>query len=90
MERKTNYTYEEKLQACMDYLSGKRSTKEIVQYCLDHNKDDKGTASKYGCSYAQVYQWVRNYETKGAESLADNRITKYWDHIHSLQNRSAA
>ena len=47
--------------------------KEIVQYCLEHNKDYKGTASKYDCSYAQVYQWVRNYETKGAKGLADNR-----------------
>ncbi len=31
MERKAKYTYEEKLQACMDYLSGKRSTKEIAE-----------------------------------------------------------
>ena len=47
--------------------------KEIVQYCLEHNKDYKGTASKYGCSYAQVYQWVRNYEADGIDGLADNR-----------------
>ena len=60
------------------YMAKRKKTtqeerKEIVQYCLEHNKDYKNTASKYGCSYAQVYQWVRNYETKGAEGLADNR-----------------
>ena len=47
--------------------------KEIVQYCLEHNKDYKGTALKYDCSYSQVYQWVRNYEADGADSLTDNR-----------------
>ncbi len=60
------------------YMTKRKKTtqeerKEIVQYCLEHNKDYKGTASKYGCSYAQVYQWVRNYEAKGTEGLADNR-----------------
>ena len=60
------------------YMTKRKKTtqeerKEIVQYCLEHNKDYKGTASKYDCSYAQVYQWVRNYEAKGAEGLADNR-----------------
>lgn len=47
--------------------------KEIVQYCLNNHKDYKGTASKYGCSYSQVYGWVRNYEKKGMEGLEDRR-----------------
>lgn len=60
------------------YMTKRKKTtleerQEIVQYCLEHNKDYKGTASKYDCSYAQVYQWVRNYEAKGKEGLADNR-----------------
>ncbi len=60
------------------YMTKRKKTtleerKEIVQYCLDHDKDYKGTASKYDCSYSQVYQWVRNYEAKGTEGLADNR-----------------
>ena len=60
------------------YMTKRKKTtqkerQEIVQYCLDHNKDYKGTALKYDCSYAQVYQWVRNYETRGTDGLADNR-----------------
>lgn len=46
---------------------------EIVNYCLEHNKDYKGTALKFECSYGQVYKWVKNYLDKGAEGLADNR-----------------
>ena len=60
------------------YMTKRKKTtleerQEIVQYCLEHNKDYKGTASKYDCSYAQVYQWVRNYEADGIDGLADNR-----------------
>lgn len=60
------------------YMTKRKKTtlkerQEIVQYCLDHNKDYKGTASKYDCSYAQVYRWVRNYEAGGDEGLTDNR-----------------
>lgn len=60
------------------YMTKRRKTtleerKEIVQYCLEHNKDYKGTALKYDCSYSQVYQWVRNYEVDGADGLKDNR-----------------
>lgn len=29
--------------------------KEIVEYCLSHNRDYKGTASLYAVSYSQVY-----------------------------------
>lgn len=47
--------------------------KEIVEYCLGKNKDYKGTAERYGCSYSQVYQWVRNYEKSGITSLEDRR-----------------
>jgi transposase-like protein len=46
---------------------------EIVKYCLTHDRDIKGTASKYGCKYAQLYQWVRKFETHGEESLLDKR-----------------
>lgn len=60
------------------YMTKRRKTtleerKEIVEYCLEHNKDYKGTALKYDCSYSQVYQWVRNYEADGADGLTDNR-----------------
>lgn len=46
---------------------------EIVNYCLSHDRDIKGTATKYGCKYAQLYQWLRKYEINGEEALLDNR-----------------
>lgn len=47
--------------------------KEIVEYCLSHNKDYKGTASLYDVSYSQVYSWVRKYDATGEEGLSDKR-----------------
>ncbi len=47
--------------------------KEIVDYCISHNNDYKGTASKYDVSYNQVYSWVRKYREKGEEGLEDKR-----------------
>ena len=46
---------------------------EIVKYCLDHNRDIKGTAAHYGCNYAQLRQWVIKYEELGEEGLIDKR-----------------
>ena len=59
MIKSTKKTYEEKI--------------EIVKYCLEHNKDIKGTASIYGCNYAQLYQWIAKYEKLGEEGLIDKR-----------------
>ena len=47
--------------------------KEIVEYCLSHNRDYKGTASLYDVSYSQVYSWVRKYDATGEEGLSDKR-----------------
>lgn len=47
--------------------------KEIVEYCLLHNRDYKGTASLYDVSYSQVYSWVRKYDATGEEGLSDKR-----------------
>lgn len=46
---------------------------EIVKYCLAYDRDIKGTAAKYGCKYAQLYQWVRKYEAEGETALIDKR-----------------
>lgn len=46
---------------------------EIVKDCLGHDRDIKGTAAKYGCKYAQLYQWVRKYEADGEAALIDKR-----------------
>ncbi|QAT42430.1 helix-turn-helix domain-containing protein [Aminipila luticellarii] len=46
---------------------------EIIKYCLAQGRDIKGTAAKYGCKYAQLYQWVRKYEAEGQTALIDKR-----------------
>ena len=47
--------------------------KKIVEYCIEHNRDYKGTASLYDVSYNQVYSWVKKYDANGKESLIDKR-----------------
>ena len=46
---------------------------EIVNYCIEHNKDYKGTAAHYDVSYSQVYGWVQKYLEKGTDGLTDKR-----------------
>ena len=47
--------------------------KEIVKYCIDHERDYKETASIYNVSYSQVYSWVKKYDSNGDEGLTDKR-----------------
>ena len=47
--------------------------KEIVKYCIEHDRDYKGTASLYDVSYTQVYSWVRKYDAGGEDALIDKR-----------------
>ena len=47
--------------------------KEIVEYCLKHNRDYKGTAGIYDVSYSQVYSWVKKYDDNGEDGLSDKR-----------------
>ena len=47
--------------------------KEIVKYCIEHNRDYKGTAAIYDVSYDQVYNWVRKYDADGENALVDRR-----------------
>ena len=47
--------------------------KEIVEYCIAHDKDYKRTAALYNVSYSQVYSWVRKYLSEGEEGLEDKR-----------------
>ena len=46
---------------------------EIIKYCIDHNHDYKGTAEFYGGNYAQIYNWVKKYESNGEDALEDRR-----------------
>lgn len=47
--------------------------KEIVEYCLNHNHNYKGTASIYDVSYSQVYSWMKKYDDTGKDGLTDKR-----------------
>lgn len=47
--------------------------KEIVTYCIEHNRDYKDTAALYDVSYSQVYSWVKKYDATGEEGLTDKR-----------------
>ena len=54
--------------------------KEIVNYCIEHNRNYKETASLYDVSYSQVYSWVKKYDSDGEEGLVDK-----WGH-HKLDD----
>jgi len=47
--------------------------KEIVDYCINHNRNYKDTAALYDVSYSQVYSWVKKYDTDGEDALNDKR-----------------
>lgn len=47
--------------------------KEIVDYCINHNRDYKNTAAKFDVSYSQVYYWVKKYDVDGESGLTDRR-----------------
>lgn len=47
--------------------------KEIVKYCINHNRDYKNAAAKFDVSYSQVYAWTRKYSSYGEEGLTDKR-----------------
>ena len=47
--------------------------KEIVEYCINHERNYKDTALLYDVSYSQVYSWVKKYDANGDEALTDKR-----------------
>ena len=60
--------------------------KEIVEYCISHNRNYKESAAKYDVSYSQVYDWVRKFNEKGDEGLIDKRgIHKTDDELDELE-----
>ena len=60
--------------------------KEIVEYCLSHNNDYKGTASRFDVSYSQVYSWAKKYREKGENGLEDKRgCRKSDDEVDELE-----
>ena len=47
--------------------------KAAVEYCIEHGKDYKATAAVFGCTYQQIYGWVRTYHGGGLEKLCGKR-----------------
>lgn len=53
--------------------------KEIAQYAIDHDNNNKATGEKYGISYQQVAAWVRKYKktpTKAKKASATKKTTQ--------------
>lgn len=46
---------------------------EIVEACIESEKDYKKTALKFNVNYGQVYSWVKKYEKFGSAGLVDGR-----------------
>lgn len=46
---------------------------QIVQYCLDYDKNHVKAAAKFNCSYQQVYSWTQKYLADGEAGLIDRR-----------------
>ena len=68
--------YDPKREVYMAEAKRKTTTeerKEIVEYCINHERNYKDTASLYGVSYSQVYSWAKKYDANGNESLIDKR-----------------
>lgn len=61
------------------YMAGARrkttieERKKIVEYCINHGRNYKDTASLYNVSYSQVYSWVKKYDANGDDALIDKR-----------------
>lgn len=68
-----NYDPRPEVYVAMRKKTTKEERQEIVSYCLEHEKDYKGTATYYEVSYSQVYQWVKHYEERGEAGLEDRR-----------------
>ena len=70
--------------------AGRKTTfeerKEIVNYCISHNRDYKNTPAKHGVSYSQVYSWVKKYDANGEDGLTDRRgHRKTDDEVNELE-----
>ena len=68
-----DYDPKPEVYVAMPKKTTKEERQEIVAYCLEHGRNYKETAEKYGASYSQVYQWVKHYEESGESGLEDRR-----------------
>jgi transposase-like protein len=62
----------------IDMAEARRKTtleerKEIVEFCIQHDRNYKKAADRFDVSYSQVYYWVKKYDANGEEGLIDKR-----------------
>jgi len=63
-----------------------KERKEIVEYCINHEKNYKDTATRYDVSYSQVYSWVKKYDVNGEAALIDKcGCQKTYDEVDELE-----
>ncbi|BDR59682.1 helix-turn-helix domain-containing protein [Xylocopilactobacillus apicola] len=46
---------------------------EVINWTVEHDKNYNEAIRKFGCTYQQVYTWVKRYEELGDEGLVDHR-----------------
>lgn len=51
-----------------------KERKEIVKYCINHEKNYTNTATRYDVSYSQVYSRAKKYDVNGEAALIDNVV----------------
>ncbi len=70
-------------------MKGRRTTfeerKEIVHYCLAHNKNYKETATIYSLPYSRVFSMVKKYELEGEEGIMDAKTKKSLKSLTELE-----
>ncbi|RHS76030.1 hypothetical protein DW928_15625 [Firmicutes bacterium AM43-11BH] len=58
----------------------------IVEECINTGCNYASTANKYGCSYGQVYAWVRKYKDKEELMLAIEKYIDYYKNKRVQRN----
>ena len=70
--------------------------KAAVTYCIEHGKDYKATAASFGCTYQQIYGWVRTYHAGGLEKLcgthekSQKKLTEVLEENKRLKEQESA
>lgn len=70
--------------------------KAAVEYCMEHGRDYKVTAAGFGCTYQQIYGWVRTYHSGGLEKLRgthktpQKKLTKVVEENKRLKKQESA
>ena len=62
MGRKLKYSQAQKVQACIDYVSGKKSAKQIAQELKMGKRGD-----------ARIYKWIKSYSVHGASCFEEKK-----------------